>query len=68
MIKTGDAHNLGEEICYDITQMSILAPLTFNKFVCDVFYFLNGVTEASYADHTTPYSASKTKVKKHFLK
>ena len=28
--------------------------------MCDLFYFLEGVAVASYADDTTPYTASKT--------
>ena len=28
-------------------------------FLCDLFYFLEGVSVASYADDTTPYSAYK---------
>ena len=28
--------------------------------VCDLFYFLEGVAAASYADDTTPYCANKT--------
>ena len=28
--------------------------------MCDLFYFLEGVAVASYADDTTPYTANKT--------
>ena len=35
-------------------------PLIFNIFLCDLFYFLEGVAVASYADDTTPYTADKT--------
>ena len=54
-----------------IPQGSILGPLIFNIFLCNLFYFLEGVTVASYADDTTPYSANKTiylviKVIEHF--
>ena len=27
---------------------------------CDLFYFLEGIAESSYANDTTPYSANKT--------
>ena len=37
----------------------ILAPLIFNIFVCDLFYFLEDTDRASDADYTKPYSAAK---------
>ena len=33
--------------------------LIVNIFLCQILYFLRGVTVASYADDTTPYSANK---------
>ena len=39
---------------------SILGPHIFNIFLCDLFYFFEGVAVASYADDTTPYTANKT--------
>ena len=47
-------------IFYGIPQGPILGPLNFNIFSCDLFYFLEGVAVASYADDTTSYSANKT--------
>ena len=52
--------SLWKEICYGISQRPILCQLIFNIFLCDLFYFLEGVTAASYADDTIPYSANKT--------
>ena len=40
-------------------QGSILGPLIFNIVLCDLFYFLEGVALASYADDTTTYRANK---------
>ena len=37
-----------------------LVRLFSNIFLCDLFYFLEGVAVASYADDTTPYTANKT--------
>ena len=34
--------------------------MCFQYLFCDLFYFLEGITESSYADDTTPYSANKT--------
>ena len=38
----------------NIRQRSILGPLIFNIFLCDLFYFLEGITVANYADNTIP--------------
>ena len=46
---------------YGIHEGSIMGPVIFNIFLCDLFYFLDGVTVASYADITTPSSVDKTK-------
>ena len=40
--------------------MSILGPFISNIFLCDLFYFLEVVAVASYADDTTLYSGNKT--------
>ena len=60
--RVGNAYSLWKEICYGILQDSILGPLIFNIFLCNLFYFMNGVAVASYVDNTTPYSVNKQKV------
>ena len=50
----------GKKFFYGILQGSILDLLIFNIFLYDLFYFLEGVAVASYADDTTPYSVNKT--------
>ena len=35
------------------------SPLIFNIFYCDLFRFLDGVTEASYTDDAITYSVNK---------
>ena len=43
-----------------VPQGSILGPLLFNIFLCDLFYFLEGTDIANYADDTTPYNVNST--------
>ena len=59
-VKVGNTYSLWKQIFYGTPQESILGPLIFNIFLCDLFYFLEGVSVASYADDTIPYSANKT--------
>ena len=58
-VKVGNAYSSWKEIFYGIPHGSILGPLIFNIFLCDLFYFLEGVAVASYVDDTTPYTANK---------
>ena len=49
-----------EEILFGVPQGSILGPLLFNIFVCDLFDFMdNNVSIRSYADDTTPYISGR---------
>ena len=41
-------------------QGSILRPLLFNIFVCDLFYMMSDTDFASYADNNTPYVSADT--------
>ena len=45
---------------FGVPQRSILEPLLFNIFICDIFYFLEDFDIANYADDTTPYCAGKS--------
>ena len=60
MVKVVNAYSSWKEIFHGIPQGSILGPFIFNIFLCDLFYFLEGVAVVSYADDTTPYTANKT--------
>ena len=59
-IKVGNAYSSWKRILYGVPQGSILGSLIFNIFLCDLLYFPEGVTVASYVDDTTPYSVNKT--------
>ena len=59
-VKINDTYSSWSEILYEVPQGSILEPLLFNIFICDMFYFLEGFDIANYADNSTPYCAGKS--------
>ena len=58
-VKINDSYSSWREILYGVPQGSMLRPLLFNIFTCDIFYFLEDYQIANYADDTTPYSAQR---------
>ena len=46
-----------EEILFGVPQGLVLRPLLFNIVLCDLFFIMNDVEFASYADGNTPFFA-----------
>ena len=44
------------EILFVVPQDSILGPLLFNAYICDLFFEVRDLEYASFADDTTSYS------------
>ena len=47
------------DLLLDVPQCSILYPLLFNIYICDLFFFVEVDNVTSYADDTTPYLNDK---------
>ena len=54
-VKISDTYSSWSKILFRVPQGSILGPLLFNFFICDLFLFLPRFDIANYADDNTPY-------------
>ena len=57
-LKLNGTYSLWSEILFRGPQGSILGPLLFNIFLCDLFQFFPDVDIANYADDNTPHSSN----------
>ena len=57
-VKLNGTYSLLSEIIFGVPQGSILGPLLFNIFLCDLFQFFPVLDLTNYADDNTPHSTN----------
>ena len=58
--KTENHYSSWRDLIFGVPQGSILEPLLFNIYLCDLFIFTDNIDIASYADDTTSYISGVT--------
>ena len=59
-VKINTSYSLCSLIEHEVPQGSVLGPILFNIFLCYVFFMIDNIDIASYADDNTPYSVGKS--------
>ena len=54
--KINTSYSSWEEILFGVSQGSILGPLLFNIFLCDIFFEISQTDISSYDDNNIPYA------------
>ena len=59
-VKINNFYSLWSLIKHVVPQGPILGPILFNIFLCEMFFMIDTIDIASYADDNTPHSVGKT--------
>ena len=59
-VKINNSYSLWNLIKHGVSQGSILGPILFNIFLCDMFVMIDNIDIASYADDNTRNSVGKS--------
>ena len=58
--KINESYSSWEETSFKVQQGSILGPLLFNIFICDLFIMIDNFNIANFADDNTPFVSGDT--------
>ena len=61
-IKINKTFSNWTNILHEVPQGSILGPLLFNVFLCDLFLFISDIDLKSYADDNTPFTMGSSEL------